>query len=350
MNIVSLVQAQAEQRPNETAVLQTHKSWFPLTSEKIRRESFKSVDDKSSALAHTLAERGVQAGDRVLLFMKPSIEFPIVAFSLIRLGAIPVFIDPGMGINSALKCISETGPTALIGEPIVLMTSRILHRQFSTVRLKISTGTKVGTGANLSLNDLFKDSETNSPRNFSKVKSTPVKTKTAAIVFTSGATGPAKGVVYTHENFLAQINLLQDLFKYGERDRDLAAFPLFSLISMAMGTTAIIPEMNPSKPAKASPKKLVEAILRYEVTTAGGSPAIWKNVVKYCHREDIQLPSVRALIMFGAPVPLDLIESWEKVLPNGTTYTPYDAERAEGGRSRRDCRQRRAGDEVLLAT
>ena len=93
-----------------------------------------------------------------------------------------------------------------------------------------------------------------------------------------------------------------------------------------MGVTSVIPDMNPAKPAQVKAKNLVEHILKYKITTACGSPAIWSNLANYCAKKEIKLPSLRAIIMFGAPVPNKLIENC--LLFMSTTadvYTPYGA-------------------------
>jgi hypothetical protein len=56
-----------------------------------------------------------------------------------------------------------------------------------------------------------------------------------AVVFTSGATGPAKGVVYRHRQVLAQLDLLESTYKLSPDDRLVAAFAPFALLGPALG-------------------------------------------------------------------------------------------------------------------
>jgi acyl-CoA synthetase (AMP-forming)/AMP-acid ligase II len=62
-----------------------------------------------------------------------------------------------------------------------------------------------------------------------------------------------------------------------------------------------------------------------EVTFVAGSPAIWERVGKFCLDKNIKLPSVKQVVMFGAPVRAEIHEIFKKILPNGDTYTPYGA-------------------------
>ena len=82
----------------------------------------------------------------------------------------------------------------------------------------------------------------------------------AAILFTSGSTGPPKGAVYTHGIFEAQVERFRVLYDIEPGEIDLCTFPLFALFAPALGMTAIVPDMDPTRPARVDPDKLFEAI------------------------------------------------------------------------------------------
>jgi acyl-CoA synthetase (AMP-forming)/AMP-acid ligase II len=145
-------------------------------------------------------------------------------------------------------------------------------------------------------------------------------------LFTSGSTGPAKGVVYQHGMFDAQVRMIQAHYGIKPGEIDLPTFPLFGLFSVAMGMTAVIPDMDAARPAQVDPAKIVEAIRDYGVTNTFGSPAIWKRVAPYCVERGIRLPTLRRVLIAGAPVPWLVIEQLHRVLPaEADVYTPYGA-------------------------
>ena len=92
-----------------------------------------------------------------------------------------------------------------------------------------------------------------------------------------------------------------------------------------MGMSVVIPDMDPTKPAKACPKTLIKHINNHGVSFAGGSPAIWERVSKYCVDTKLTLDSMKSLMMFGAPVASRIHKEFKEVLTHGTTYTPYGA-------------------------
>jgi olefin beta-lactone synthetase len=152
------------------------------------------------------------------------------------------------------------------------------------------------------------------------------KNHPAAILFTSGSTGPAKGVLFSHDIFNHQVRILQEQFNITPDETDLPTFPLFGLFSIGLGITSIIPEMDATKPARVNPKNIIDPIQNYKISSSFGSPALWDTVSRHCLSQNIQLPSLKRIIMAGAPVSGDLLARFENIIDkNCKIYTPYGA-------------------------
>lgn len=314
-NIASLMEDQAGLRPFQRALV------FPSSRDAAgniawTQLSFQQLNALTDAYARGLAARGVGAGERVSLLVKPRLEFIPLVFAVFKLGAVPVLIDPGMGRKAFLECLERSQPTVLIAEPVAHVLRQVFRAPFARVRLNIS----VGTWGGLSLAELAAPGT----EPFAAVLRS--QEDEAAILFTSGSTGPPKGVTYTHGIFHAQTRFIRDLYGLQGGEIDLAAFPLFGLFSMAIGMTVVIPEMDPTKPALADPARLVEAIQGQGCTQAVGSPAIWKNLGRYCEERSLTLPSLKRMLMFGAPIPVWMHEQFSRILVDGAQiHTPYGA-------------------------
>jgi acyl-coenzyme A synthetase/AMP-(fatty) acid ligase len=161
------------------------------------------------------------------------------------------------------------------------------------------------------------------------VMSQTKKSDTAAILFTTGSTGPAKGVIYTHGIFGAQINQIKAMFEIGPDEVDLPTFPLFALFDPALGMTSVIPDMDPTKPAQVNPVKIIEAINNHGVTNMFASPALLNRVGTYGEEQGIKIPSMRRVVSAGAPVHPSNIARFRKMLNDeAEIYTPYGATEA----------------------
>ncbi len=309
MNIVELFLEQSQKHSFKDAIIWPKRSLFSSIAQS-HSLTFSELSKMIFQNARGFLNSGIRKGDKVLVFLKPSFDFPAATFSLFYIGAVPVFIDPGMGRENLLKAIKEVSPKALIAEDKVFFYKFFLRKTFSSVKISLRK------------KNLLKFKE-----NSSDILNVPevLENDLAAILFTSGGTGVPKGVEYTHKIFLTQTRLLEKLFSLNSEDIDFPCFPLFALFTLSMGMTVVIPDMDASKPASCNPQKIVDDILFHRPTFAAGSPAIWDRVANYCLSREITLPSIKTLAMFGAPVSMKLHKKFQKILIQGTTATPYGA-------------------------
>ena len=281
-----------------------------------RQWSFARLQALSLGFAALLRAKGVGRGDRVVLMVRPSMEFICLTFALFHLGAIVILIDPGMGYRNLLRCISSVRPDILVGIPKAVLFSHIFRTPFQTLRQRIQVGKTL-------IAVLEEPPKAESGQNPETYHARP--DDLAAIIFTTGSTGPPKGVQYTHGIFSAQLELIRDYFGIGPDDTDQPGFPLFGLFATALGAKAVIPDMDPTRPAQVNPEKFVRTLIEHKVTYSFGSPAIWRVVSKYCLARRIVLP-LRQVLMAGAPVSGELIEQVRRILPpTSRVFTPYGA-------------------------
>jgi acyl-coenzyme A synthetase/AMP-(fatty) acid ligase len=190
-----------------------------------------------------------------------------------------------------------------------------------TIKITVTTGSRL-LGGQHTLRKLRQIGERLGPLSVADTRGD----ETAAILFTSGSTGIAKGVVYTHAIFAAQVEYLKTLYGIETGEVDLSTFPLFALFAPALGMTAVIPEMNPTKPALVDPRKIIKTIEHFGVTNLFGSPALINRVGRYGAEKQVKLPTLRRVISAGAPVPAKVIERFAKMLAPGVqVFTPYGA-------------------------
>ncbi|HQY82683.1 MAG TPA: fatty acid CoA ligase family protein [Thermomonas sp.] len=277
--------------------------------------TYAQLDARSDAIAAGLARRGIVRGTRTVVMVRPTPEFFLLMFALFKAGAVPVLVDPGIDRRALKQCLDEARPEAFIGIPLALLAKALLGWAKSA-RVRITTGRRAWL-ADATLADVERDGAGAGPQ-----LADTAPDDVAGLLFTSGSTGVPKGVVYRHRHFVAQVAMLRDAFGIEAGGIDLPTFPPFALFDPALGLTSIIPDMDPTRPAKADPRKLHAAIRRFGVTQLFGSPALMRVLAG--HGEP--LPTVRRVTSAGAPVPPEVVARMLALLPpDAQLWTPYGA-------------------------
>jgi acyl-CoA synthetase (AMP-forming)/AMP-acid ligase II len=266
----------------------------------------------------------------MVLMVRPGIEFIALTFALFKVGAVVVLIDPGMGPRRVFRCLDQVEPDGFVAVPPVHALRLLSIGRFPRARLNVTVGRRwFWSGA--TYDSLLTPKNPGAYAPGSPFDLAPTKrTDPAAIIFTSGSTGQAKGVVYEHGMFAAQVEALRDYYGVEPGGIDLPGLPLFALFNSAMSVTTVIPEMDPSRPAQVDPAKIVAAILGEGVTQGFGSPAIWNRVGRFCEARGITFPTLRRVFSAGAPVPVDVLKRMTATLvaPGAEMHTPYGATEA----------------------
>ena len=284
--------------------------------------TFRQLDIESDCLARGLDEAGVGRGVRTILMVKPSLDFFALVFALFKVGAVPVVVDPGMGVFRMLNCLKESQARALIGIPPAHVLRTLVPAYFKSVKTFITVGSRWFWGG-LTLRQVRSRQWDAYPMADTRAD------EIAAILFTTGSTGPAKGVSYTHGVFDAQVRNIRAQFGITPDEIDLPTFPLFALFDPALGMTAIIPDMDPTKPARVNPERIIEAIVNQGVTNMFASPALLNRVGRYGKARAIKLPTLKRVISAGAPAAPANIEQFSTMLTDGAQiHTGYGATEA----------------------
>lgn len=290
------------------------RSWHTVT--------FGELNAQVHRFAHGLSERGVASGDRVLVLIRPSADLYALLFALFRLGAIPVLMDPGMGLSRMLTCIAQAKPRVMVALPIIHALAMANPAAFSSVQLRVTAGRRWLWGGP-TLEQCRPDITSEFP------DAQAQEDACSLIVFTSGSTGSPKGVQFSRRMMRTQLELLQAGYGWKHGDTMLMCFAAFALFSIACGMTTVLPAMDMSKPARARPADIADALVTHRATHAFASPVIWENLVRDPDASAMSFPSLQQVITTGAPIQVALHQRLAAIFPaEAQLHTPYGATEA----------------------
>ena len=319
VNIASSLSDMAIQQPDSLAIAAPPRRG--ASPDTYLRWTYRELNEASDQVARGLPQYGIQKGTRTVVMVKPSLELFALTFGLFKLGAIPILIDPGIGLRNLGLCLEEAEPEAFIGISKAHVARKLLGWGRKTIRSLVTVGPRLFWGG-ATLQQVMSAGAASSEKEISPTRSEDV----AAILFTSGSTGVPKGVVYQHGNFVSQVEAIRNLYDIRPGEVDLPTFPLFGLFDPALGMTTVIPDMDPTRPARVDPRRILPAMKAFGVTNMFGSPALLNTLGRYGEKKGVRIPGVKRVISAGAPVPIPVMERLLKLLDEDSCIvTPYGA-------------------------
>ena len=319
-NVASRLAVIASAMPNGIAIAQPSGSFRggPVRSDATRSYSittFESLDQESTQIAKGLNRWGIEPGMRIAMLVPFGAQFIQLTFALLKAGATVILIDPGIGRKHLVNCLSQAKPDGFMAIPKAQGIRTVLRKRFPDAKWNVTVGRRWFWGGKtlaqiqaMGRETLARETLNRETLNRETLGRETLGRETlgreagevdlpsrdhsdpAAIIFTTGSTGPPKGVLYTHGTFHAQIDRIADRYGIERGSRDLACFPLFGLFDAVMGVTTIIPDMDPTRPADVDPQRLVEAAAQWEVDQSFGSPALWNTVVRWAEENQVEQP------------------------------------------------------------
>ena len=276
-----------------------------------RSVSWQLLDDRVRSIASGLVDRGVRPGDRVALLLPPGADLLAVVYAVWSIGAAIVVIDAANGPRALWRALRA----ARLDHVVAIRRARPVVAALKVPGIvvwsdELATVAQQADGTEV---DVTIDPDSD-----------------AAIVFTSGATGPAKPVAYSRERIAATRDVLVSHYGFTSDDVLVAAFAPWAVLGPLLGISSVIPRMDASRPGSLTAEALAEAMERAGGTVMWMSPAALRSVLSGARdgtdarrRVAAAGANLRYLLLAGAPVSRTLLAEAMRLWPSAQVRTPY---------------------------
>ncbi|HEY0167631.1 MAG TPA: alpha/beta fold hydrolase [Jatrophihabitans sp.] len=296
--------------------------------------SWAELEQRVRQAAAALVAGGVRPGQRLALLVPPSIELTVAVYAGWRAGAVLVVADKGLGLRGMGRALRGANLHHVVGATPGLAAAAAMRlpgkrwlagpaTDAQRRVLKVAGDLSAVPGA---VGDRAWLTEVTTQAGAPSLPEVADHAE-AAVVFTSGATGPAKGVLYLHRQVQAQLNVVRQTYRLTEHDRIVAGFAPFALLGPALGVGSAVPATDVTKPATLTAAALADAAQAIGASVVFASPAALRTVAATAGALDsgqrAALARVRLLMSAGAPVPVELLRRLGELLPAAEAHTPY---------------------------
>lgn len=301
------LEAQAKSQPDKTAVF-----WNDETI------TYGDLYLRALAIKRRLKDAGITHGDRIGLLFPNHPDFVAAFFAASSLGATVVPINPLLKFEEIAHILSDSQSKALVVHeshvtevlsalPLVAGLEHLFVFTYET-----ASPPNVPVAVHLLTPSLRESTLSASTETLLSPFVNPEQ-DLAVLVYTSGTTGKPKGAMLTHNNLFASVKSAGAALPFYGSDRLLAVLPLCHIYGLSVvmlgvfsqGASLVILKSFEAKP-------VLDTIESKKVTVFPAVPTMYQFLLMEQEKRKADLSSLRICLCGGAPMPVELIEQFQK--------------------------------------
>lgn len=288
--------------------------------------SYESLERQANALAHALIEKGVERGDRVVVFADNTAETVVSFWGVLKANAIVSLINPLTKADKLAYYLNDCRAKVLITDMHLASVVAEGAKQSPHLAHLIVSGAL--QGGSLSPLKNVEAWEAALERGMRHASAPPPRRNLdidlAAIIYTSGSTGDPKGVMLTHTNMLTAGRSISTYLQMKDDDVVLGVLPLAfdyglyqMLMSFRVGARLVLER------SFAFPAQVLKVMAKERVTGFPGVPTIFAILAELKNLRDFDLSALRFVTNTAAALPVKHITMLRELFPQARIYSMY---------------------------
>lgn len=286
--------------------------------------TYKEMDAASNALAHALVRRGVERGDRVLVFADNTVETAVAFWAVLKANAVVSIVNPLTKADKLAYLLNDCRAKALVTDAHLANVYQPAIEQSQHLRTVIVSGRPDEGALAKRPGGVVWEAALAGEDRAAPPKRTAIDIDLAAIVYTSGSTGEPKGVMLTHRNMLTAATSVSTYLGLREDDVVVMVLPmafdygLYQMImSFRLGARVVI-ERSFTFPAA-----VLNTMVKECVTVFPGVPTIYAMLTEMTSLTSYDLSRIRVVTNTAAALPLKHILRLRELFPTALIFSMY---------------------------
>ena len=285
-----------------------------------QRLTYAQIESQANRLANALRARGLQRGDRVLLYLPNSVELVVGIFAALKAGGVFVVVNPGVGRDKLAYILANCQATALLSwSARADIVASLIGRGSSlkTIILAQAGQDEPVPDGVLGLDSLLAGSPATRPAPVN------IDLDLACLIYTSGSTGDPKGVMSDHSNVVFAVDAITTYLENVEDDVVIDVLPLsfdyglYQLLMVFRFGGRLVLEQGFAYPAE-----IMTRVGQERVTGFPGVPTLYSMLVSM-DLSHFDLSSLRYMTNTAAALPTDHILRLRDKFPQVRLYSMY---------------------------